>query len=176
MLIYLHGVSSSGKSTIGNALLNHLNNAILIDQDTYYKKIKPVVTFQGDQFYRTSNWDTTDAIDFDTFNHHIENAMNQYSYVIITGFALQDQYMTLKPTLSILLDIGTNPIDKIAKARQISKNYKGEKAVRDFYMVQEVVYPYYQETLQNITGYKVQVYDDQRRPLDEIVNEILEFV
>ncbi len=84
--------------------------------------------------------------------------------------------MTLKPTLSILLDIGTNPIDKIAKARQISKNYKGEKAVRDFYMVQEVVYPYYQETLQNITGYKVQVYDDQRRPLDEIVNEILEFV
>ncbi len=44
MLIYLHGVSSSGKSTIGNALLNHLNNAILIDKDTYYKKIKPVVT------------------------------------------------------------------------------------------------------------------------------------
>lgn len=177
MLIYLHGCSASGKSTIGNALLNHLDNVILIDQDTYYKKIKPVISFQGDKFYTTANWDTADAIDFDVFNYQIGEAIIQYNWVIVTGFALRDQYMTLKPNLSFLLDIGDHPIEKIIKGRQISKNYKEEKAIKDFYMVQEVVYPYYQETLQNITyNYKVQVYNDERKPIEVLVNEILHYI
>ncbi len=170
MLIYLHGVSSSGKSTIANALVNKLPNAMVIDQDSFYKKIKPTVTFKGDQMYTTTNWDTVESIDFNQLNDTITKALNCYHYVIVTGFALRDQYV-IKPNLSILLDIGGNPIKKIALARQVSKGYRGKK---DWYMVEEVVYPYYLETLQHITiDYKISVYDGEKRiPLTNLVDAI----
>lgn len=174
MLIYLHGVSSSGKTSIGNELLNHLDNAILIDQDTYYKKIKPQITFQGDKLYQVANWDTAEAIDFCQLNQVIEEAVKQYRWVIVTGFALRDEYMSLKADISILLDIGKNPIEKIIKARQVSKGYKDEKAIKDQYMVEQVVWPYYQETLKNISyHYKISVFNDKRKLLKDLVKEIL---
>lgn len=177
MLIYLHGVSSSGKSTIANELLNHLENAIVIDQDTFYKKEKPIITFQGDKLYKTANWDTAEAIDFIQFNQKIKNALNSYNYVIVTGFALRDVYMQLKADVSILLNIGDEAINKITKARLTSKGYKGDKAIKDYYMVEQVVLPYYQETLKNITyQYIINVFDNERRLLNDLVYEVLTYL
>ena len=174
MLIYLHGVSSSGKTSIGNELLKHLDNAILIDQDTYYKSLKPQITFVGDKVYTVANWDTAEVIDFNQFNNVIEQALEKYKWVIVTGFALRDEYMRLKADLSILLDIGDHPLCKITAARQVSKGYQGEKAIRDFYMVEKVVLPYYEETLKHITyHYKLKVFNMERRSLKELTKEIL---
>lgn len=183
MLLYLHGISSAGKTSIGKALLNHLNNAILIDQDTYYKKLKPLVTFKGakgpsvkgDQVYTSANWDTHEAIDFIQLNDDIQEAVNLYDYVIVTGFALRPQYMLFKPDLSILLDIGDNALHKIVTARRASKGYAGDKAIKDYYMVSQVVYPYYLETLKEIyVDYVLPVYHlDERIGLKKLIDQVL---
>ena len=186
MLLYLHGISSAGKTSIGKELLKHLPNAILIDQDTYYKKLKPLVTFKGakgpaltgDQVYTSANWDTHEAIDFIQFNDDIQEAVNLYDYVIVTGFALRQPYMLFKPDLSILLDIGDNALHKIVTARRVSKGYSGDKAIKDYYMVSQVVYPYYLETLKEIyVDYVLPVYNqDQRILLKDLVSQILQYM
>lgn len=179
MLIYLHGVSTSGKSTIGSALSKQLTNAIHIDQDTYYKSVKPMVTFEGDKSYVTSNWDTVMAIDFDHFNLVIVKAIEQYSWVIVSGFAMHDELMTLKPDVSFLLDYNiNNPMDKISEQRKISKEYSGEKEEKDYWIVRKVLWPYYQETLKKISyDYNIKMFkEDKRRPIQDIVKEMITYL
>lgn len=168
MLIYIHGISGVGKSFYGSLLNKYLSNSIHIDQDTYYKQTKPLVTFSNnDIIYTASNWDTVESIDFEKFNLAIIDGLNNYDYVIVTGFALRSEYMLLKPTYGFLLHHNMNDAktqSQIIKARLQSKQYKGDKIEKDKWMVIKIVYPYYKETLTLIDyDYKIPVYYNNKR-------------
>lgn len=47
-LIFIHGISSSGKSTIGKLLEKVLGLSHWIDQDTFYLSDKPKVSFDNE--------------------------------------------------------------------------------------------------------------------------------
>ncbi len=175
-LIFIHGISSVGKSTVGSELRKYLNNAILIDQDTFYKINKPYVLL-GNQ--NVPNWDCVEAIDFTSFNNAILDLKNNYNYVIVTGFALREKEMKIKPDINILLDFGLseqNAINTIISGRIVSKNIKTiEKKYKDEMMVKNIVWPYYQETLTKIGNYhRIVVYEhNQRLSIDSILHHII---
>jgi len=179
MLIYIHGISGVGKSFIGNKLQQNLKNSIVIDQDSYYKPNKPTISFTNDNgfIYTASNWDTDDAIDYEQFNLAIINAINQYDYVIVTGFSLKSSLMLLKPAYSFLLYFNMNDKqiqEKMIESRLQSKGFQGEKAEKDKWMVRKVVFPYYQETLKNIEyDYKLPVFINEQRVEGKL---ILQFI
>jgi len=180
-LIFLHGCSGlAGKSTIGALLQQHLTNAAWIDQDVYYKKVKPCITINDKQ---VQNWDCDDAVDYTQFVHDIVQLQKTHDYVIVTGFALRRYLLHIQPDLGFLLECGLSSqvqIDKMIAARQQSKNINSlEKRERDKQMVSSVVYPYYQETLQYIDyDYIIPVwrYDGQRLSKDDIVVVILKLI
>ena len=180
-LIYIHGGSGVGKSTLGNKILEDLNqlygnnSAVLIDQDTFYYKDKPIIEYDN---VKEANWDTLDAIDMNLFNERISEFMKlDFSFVIVTGFALRQ--MHLSANLEILLDYNMTPEnarEKMILARQQSKGYKGEKAIKDRKRVEMIVWPYYEVTLKSLRNFtKIDVFDEkgERIPVETLSGQLL---
>ena len=191
ILIYIHGISTVGKSYIGNEIVKVLSSkeisAIVIDQDTYFKQHKPTVCYTDNHnnTYKSQNFDTLDAVDFSAFSSDIISAMSNYMYVIVTGFAMWSGVMRIKPDMSILLSYGmTNEevIFQVIKTRRISKRLTMDKYTKDEWMVRKVVWPFYEKTLENIIVDKViSIYDinkdsgrHQRTKSHDIVQQILD--
>jgi len=187
-LIFLHGVSSSGKSLIGKELSNRIPNSVWIDQDTFYHKEKPLITFNStgsifsgeDVVYFTEeNWDSEESIDFKSFRNTIKSYLITRKYVIVTGFALREDLMKMKADYSFLLKFDADPnkiIDLITTFRSETKKFKTtEKQGKDYWMVRRVVWPFYLQTLQKIqSSQTVCVYDDKGRiNKDVIINKII---
>lgn len=162
-LIFIHGISTSGKSLIGRELNKILKDSILIDQDEFYVKNKPLITFSNGKIsYTASNLDCDEAIDYVTFKNVIHYNLQLFEYVIVTGFALRSNLLNINSDYSILLE--NNNINRIIKGRQQSKGYQDEKAEKDKWMVIKIIYPYYLETLSKIQyDYKIPVYVNNKR-------------
>src|SRR4029078_10371134 len=180
MLIYINGISSTGKSFLGEELVKCLCNSVTIDQDLYYKKIKPTVTFTDDKGkeYKASNWDCNLSIDNDAFVNDIKYLLTKYTYVIVTGFALRSDELNLEPDLSILLLHDKNSIEHVIKSRRISKRLSVEQYDKDEWMVRKVVWPFYKETLTKLYPYHIiYVYNDNKRVDKQIlINQILKLI
>lgn len=189
-LIFINGITSTGKTTIGKLLVvqQQLKNSFLIDQDSFYKHNKPLITLTDseNQKFTTSNWDCDEAIDFTSLNITIKCKLAQYDYVIVTGFALKSNLITIIPDFSFLLTHSNNSIEltadfiqqNIIETRRQSKGFKGLKADRDEIMVKNVIWPYYLETLTNLYNYHIiAVYRDNKR-IDKtiILKQILDIV
>jgi deoxyadenosine/deoxycytidine kinase len=160
MLIYLHGCSGVGKTTIAKSLAKNLNNAQVIDQDDFYLANKPKILINGQL---KSNWDCLEALDMIKFIETIQNS--KADYIIVTGFALRNMP---KPDLGILLNYNVdNVLDAIIKARA-HKNH-------DLTMIKEVIYPFYLETLKQIYAtHTVDVFNNGVRiDIDDITKKIL---
>ncbi len=172
--IALHGISGSGKTTVGRALAELLG-CPYIDQDSFYLREKPLVRLSDGSEVR--NWDTMEAIDEtrlrDTLSKAERSGRDQDCAYICGGFALRG----LSFDTNVLLQTGDTQEQIIARciaARQQSKGFSGPKAQRDSRMVREVVYPYYCETVSLLTELKVvKVYHgEQRRFVCDLVAEI----
>lgn len=185
-LIYIHGGSGVGKSTLARELQKILgNDCIWIDQDTFYKLEKPTIQYDyQDESGKTinvkeKNWDTLDAISMNHFNGAIMSAISNYKIVIITGFALRPGSLVYTPDVNILLDYGMSPEntrEKMIQARQSSKGYQGEKAYKDRKRVEKVVWPYYEETLKLLGKHEtVKVFDEKGKRIlvKNLVEELL---
>lgn len=192
ILIFIHGISGSGKSTIGKELLDKLPDSIWIDQDTFYRKNKPLITFhlsvndnEGKEILSNNitveNWDCEEAIDFWSFRNKIKKDLMVYKYVIVTGFALREKCMWMKADYSFLLDFDMEPTETlklITKIRSETKFKTEEKKHRDYWMIREVVLPFYTQTLKEIQKSKtITVYDSMGR-IDKsiIVNKIMDVI
>jgi adenylate kinase family enzyme len=156
-LIFIHGISGSGKSTIGKELYTRLHNSVWIDQDQFYRKEKPLITFTNDDnsiYYTTSNWDSEEAIDFESLRAKINELRYKFSYVIVTGFALRLHLLRLKADYSFLLVFNVSDkkaIEIVTKTRMESKQFNtSEKVEKDYWMVRKVVWPFYLDTLEKI--------------------------
>ena len=166
-LIFIHGCSSVGKSFIGRALQFKLEESILIDQDSFFKKDKPLVTIiVNGQDASVSNYDCDEAIDYDKFTSHIKLALGVYKYVIVTGFALRNYLVKCTPDYGFILFLGCEhdmqkTTEKIIKQRRISKKFATqEKIDRDAAMVNQVVLPYFSNTLAHLDcKYHIDVFD-----------------
>lgn len=199
-LIFIHGISSSGKSTIGKLLEKVLGLSHWIDQDTFYLNDKPKVSFdnedansttctQQQKIYTGSNWDCIESIDFDALRYSIIASLCCYEYVIVTGFALRQKELNLTADYSFVLsfDFGiTDVADNVSnletfvtETRKISKKITdNDKQEKDYWMVRKVVHPFYMETLTKIQqSTNICVYRNQER-VDAriIVDDILSYV
>lgn len=181
-LIFIHGVSGSGKSTAAEMLkIMYLPRSALIDQDSFYKQEKPLVTFEGAyrKTYTAENWDCEEAIDFDAFRNVIQEKMRDYLFVIVTGFALRKDLMKISADYSFILKFDLPEKDiifKIIETRIKSKGFTdSEKKRRDYYMVHKVLWPFYLETLnliqpsQEIISYNI----DGRVGMWDIITSIV---
>jgi hypothetical protein len=197
-LIFIHGISSSGKSTIGKLLEKVLGLSHWIDQDTFYFSDKPKVSFDNKDVnsttctqeekktYTGSNWDCIEAIDFDALRYSIIASLCRYEYVIVTGFALRQKELNLIADYSFVLSFdfgnGDDIIDLetfVTETRKISKKITDiDKQEKDYWMVRKVVYPFYLETLTKIQkSTKICVYRNQERvDVRIIVDDILSYV
>jgi len=186
-LVYIHGITTSGKSTIGNLLhkkLLNLNHKVsLIDQDTFYLKEKPNVIFTNNNIkYTQPNWDCIESVDFDKLNKQIKQVLKKNDYVIVTGFALWFMNDELpKPDINILLNYNSKElINEIIRKRVISKfkNSSEERKQIDTYMVKKVVVPFYDETLKHIGNpCKIDIYQSLALKSPEIIcDEIMVFL
>ncbi|HSW76884.1 MAG TPA: hypothetical protein VLG50_07550 [Candidatus Saccharimonadales bacterium] len=182
-LIFISGISGTGKSTIGRLLTSFLSNAIWIDQDLFYKFKKPKIKSPyGD----LDNWDDDDSIDYQQFENRILSAKKQYDHVIVTGFALRHYLLPhINPDYHFLFTFllpvtDENNINYIIRARQQSKNFNTQlKKDKDMWMVIHVVWPYYLKTLLYIDNlYIIKVLDSDYQYIDKfkLVNDILNII
>lgn len=197
-LIFVHGISSSGKSTIGKLLEKVLGLSHWIDQDTFYLSDKPKVSFDNEDVssttstqeekktYTSSNWDCIEAIDFDALRYSIIASLCRYEYVIVTGFALRQKELNLTADYSFVLsfdfgvsDVADNLETFVTETRKISKKITDtDKQEKDYWMVRKVVYPFYVETLTKIQeSTNIYVYrNNERVDVRIIVDDILSYV
>jgi Cdc6-like AAA superfamily ATPase len=176
--IAIHGISGSGKTTIGKALTQELwkkdkrKNFAYIDQDSYYLPEKPMIKLSNGLVCK--NWDTLDALDFGLLRRDL--AMN--NHVVCSGFALRN----LPFDINILLSTGhtdTDVINRCIENRRVSKGLTADRLEKDKLMIREVVYPYFLDTLKSIKiNLKIDVYnsDGSRKSIPEIVNIILSYL
>jgi len=155
-LIYISGISGSGKTTVAQKLDLIIDNSIVIDQDSYFARNKPLVKLSSGE--TVINYDSEEAIRWDHFNEAI--AINLQSYnVIVTGFALRSHKMRLTPNVHFLLinDVlveGKHNIDSLIKTcyteRQNNKRFYGMESEK--FVVPELVVPFYFQTLSCLSG------------------------
>jgi thymidylate kinase len=192
-LIFIHGLSGVGQTTIGNELSRRLNGnisgkSIVIDQDWFYTKMKPSITYERDDgiYVTKSNWDTLESINMEGLNKSIRDGLSIYKYVIVTGFALrQDIFINEKlescmgliniPDVNILLTYNSseNLTEKVQEQRSQSKSLN---VTEDLQRIKKVIIPYYLETLTHIGEYiSIDVFDDKgdRKDVASVVNEIM---
>lgn len=188
-LIFLNGITGTGKTSIGNLLQKSLKNSVVIDQDSFYNKNKPLITLiapndnKYDASFITSNWDCDESINFVLFNNSIKCNLTKYDYVIVTGFSLRSNLMTIMPDLSFLLihNMSDDLIqEKIIESRRQAKGFQGVKAERDIIMVKTVIMPYYKETLTKLyDSHSIDVYSvesGERIDKNNILNKILSYI
>lgn len=193
-LIFIHGVSGSGKSTIGKYIQQKINEyngldtpniCAHLDQDTYYRDKKPFVTFYADDSgkkFTAGNWDCEEAIDYESFTNDILDNLGLYKYVIVSGFALRKDLMRMEADVSFLLkiDLQTEEAKKfISNTRSKSKKFNSiEKREKDYWMVTKIVWPFYMETVDKIQPSTcIVVYDGKGRvDISTVGDTILEVV
>jgi len=187
MLIFISGISGSGKTTVGKALVDHynktnnktnsktnkINNRIFKDQDDFFVDIKPktLPIFNGKT---KSNWDCIEAIDWKSLNQWLFD--HKHANVVFVGFCLRGDLINIIPDEHIHLSLDDNDIEttvnRCANSRIVSKQLnKKQKCDNDEIMVRQVIIPFYLETLKHtkITKY-INVYNNNNRlSVDDLI-------
>jgi len=180
MLIVISGISGSGKTTIGRALVKYFNSFKgandeaykFVDEDSFYLKNKPKVKLSNGLV--VANWDTLEAIDINSLRLTIESSEN----IVLVGFTLTKEIIGEYKSIHFHLSIGDTDevvIRRCVEARKRSKGFRGDKAKIDELVVREVVMPFYKRTLkESDIDFKIDIYDhDKRRSVSEIVEVIM---
>ena len=192
MFLVISGISGSGKSTIGLQLAKSLN-LTYVDLDSFYLPQKPYVTLSINA--KVKNWDTLEALDIEAIKLTIrEKAPNG---LLSVGFTLRDDlFNEFKPYCHIHLSTGQTKdqiIERCIASRQQSKTFStssalllnnnalllSNSALVDKYTVEEVIYPFYVETVTKSTiNHIVEVFDHngQRRKINDIMTEITQML
>lgn len=177
-VIFISGISGSGKSTISNILCKN-NSWIYIDQDWFYKVMKPKIILSNKK--EVSNWDCLEAINWEMMNNYlIESLLSVFKgkIIIICGFCPAfdflkiniNKHIHLKPHNNVNLE------NFCIESRKKSKKLKNEE--QDKLVIKELVIPFYNSILEQ---YKskidkiIEITDStgQRYSCDEIKNKIL---
>lgn len=171
-IIAISGISGAGKTTIGKLLAKRLNG-IYIDQDTFFKKDKPKVKLSDGSV--TSNWDCLDAIDISAFNNKIKEELANNKIIIVGGFALWNEMFDndTKPNIHFHIRI---PRELSLETRLKVKNFTQENRLKQKLIFDELVYPFYQETLKHSEiNYFIEGLDmnGNRKSIDDMINEII---
>lgn len=199
MLVFISGISTSGKTTIGKHFVEcrkeRGENWIFKDLDDFYFKEKPKITLSNGQ--TISNWDCYDAIDYDAAKKWLEETLfsDAGQNVCFVGFALSTARLGFQPVLHFHLSFCKMQMDTLEGActfnekvvahmvacnRQFSKGFKGKKAENDALMVREVLMPFYKENLKEIASSaiytQVMTPDGRRSEKTNICNGISAFV
>lgn len=103
-IIGITGGSGSGKSTVVKRIKERYPNAVLIEQDNYYKS----ASFVNNNNITAYNFDHPDAFDMDLLLSNIQDLksgkscrMPQYDFVHHTR---RDEYITVEPSSIIIID------------------------------------------------------------------------
>lgn len=103
-IIGITGGSGSGKSTVVKRIKERYPNAVLIEQDNYYKS----ASFVNNNNITAYNFDHPDAFDMDLLLSNIRDLksgkscrMPQYDFVHHTR---RDEYITVEPSSIIIID------------------------------------------------------------------------
>lgn len=170
MLYLISGLSGTGKTTLGRYAANLLG-AQFIDQDTFYRKEKPLVVLSNG--IRTRNWDCIEAIDWEKMETEVLNALEQ-SYVVLVGFALREENLSRlsswKTKEHIELIYGDQELARCKAARATAKTID---PLKDHHIVEELVFPFYLETrTKSKYDRTVCVYHgDERKSIEELCTE-----
>jgi len=171
ILVAISGLSGTGKSTLceegsprqtdrGNpscvpdaeGLPNIFSDAIFIHEDDYFVSEKPLVKLSNGE--ETRNWDCREAINFTFFNSRIESSLKESKLVILDGFMLPDDLLTIKPDIHILLvhlsaiELAEGTTSSTVERRVIEARRKTKPGARyDDLVVRELVMPAYASTI-----------------------------
>ena len=103
-IIGITGGSGSGKSTVVKRIKERYPNAVLIEQDNYYKS----ATFVNNHNITAYNFDHPDAFDMDLLLSNLKDLkdgkcckMPQYDFV---HHKRRDEYVVVKPSSIIIID------------------------------------------------------------------------
>lgn len=170
-IIAVSGISGAGKSTIGKLISEKLHG-IYIDQDWFFKKDKPRVKLSDGSI--TSNWDCKEAIDLKAMNNRIRQELKNNKPIIIGGFALWDEFFDPDITPNIQFHIKI-PKDLSLETRLKVKNFTPETRRKQELIFNELVYPFYLETLKHskIDHFVEGLENGKRRSIDEMIKEIM---
>jgi len=155
-LIFISGISGSGKTTVGKRLEALIENVILIDQDNFFTRSKPFVKLSSGE--PVINYDSELSIRWNDLNDAIRINLESHN-VIVTGFALRKNRIAFIPHYHFLLirDIlvngkhNTKTLEKFCyEDRQLSKRFNGKESEK--LIVPELLVPFYFETLTLLPG------------------------
>ena len=169
-LYLLQGLSGVGKTHLGKYAATKLA-AVFIDQDSYYKKVKPEVTLSDGTIVK--NWDCVAALDWEKMENEVMGLL-QKSDVVLAGFALRDDHLgklsTYVPQRRIELVYGDQELSRCKAARKKAKNINED---RDALVIQELVIPFYMETKARGRFDKlVRVYEgEERKSVEKLYKE-----
>jgi adenylate kinase family enzyme len=170
-IIAISGISGAGKTTIGRIIAKKIG-AVYIDEDWFFKKEKPLIHLSNGSVVR--NYDTDEAIDIVRMNQTIRDKLSLGIPIIIAGFALKDYFFDqdTKPTLHFHIKI---PKEISLETRLKVKKFSLYARKNEYYMFNEIVYPYYLESLKvSKINYFIDGMNQQhkRRKLSDMILEI----
>lgn len=193
-IIAISGLSGTGKTTLGKKLVEYFNSClkfyqssrkypeddyqkwIFIDQDSFYKKDKPLIRLKSGK--QVKNWDSLEAIDFQLFNDTVISYLLQGKNIIVVGFALWKEYLHFDINYHILLSFGD--IRKMKEENEIRCFYYRQQSKKidpqkEIEMIQELVIPFYVETLQHLSiDQVIDTFhlDGKRKTIEGMLSEI----
>lgn len=183
MLVFISGLSGTGKTTIGKAVVKNLNEGdkknrwIFKDQDDFFIPPKPKVKLSNGKY--KSNWDSIDSIDWVSTNRWLSNHIQHN--IVLVGFCLRYDRIEYKPNYHIHLSYSENSELMTTRCIDARLQSKGsylttpEKIREDQLMVREVIIPFYQETMEHSTvTNRIEVYtdDNNRIGIDVLVDTV----
>jgi hypothetical protein len=183
MLMFISGVSTSGKTTIGKELVKQRTEIgedwVFKDLDDFYFDKKPIIKLSNGK--EKENWDCFEAIDYGKLNEWLEKQIKGHN-VFLVGFALSKEYIRLPCNLHFhltLVDYDHHGFDEkevthlVAQNRQLTKGFKGDKAQDDVLMVKEVLIPFYKKIFEELDVFtiviRVTLPEGGRKPLKGLV-------
>ena len=172
-LVFLSGLSGTGKTTIGKAFVEKYKDEgwIFKDQDDFFRDEKPKVTLSNGSV--KSNWDCKEALDFQAINEWLYEHRDEN--VMFVGFALIPKWVFIEPTVYIDLSYDGDYDERCIENRKKSKGYEGKKAEDDILMVKEVIMPFYIYIIKNesVETKVISVYiKNKRKTVEILVNEV----
>ena len=150
LIIFISGLPACGKMRLAKTIHKDFNLKI-IDQFDYYKEEYDVITQLKDGT-KLINWYTDDAIDWEKLNNVIDESKDG---LIVVGFSLPDNRITVKPDYHIHLNISKQVC--MEKRKKFVTKHK-DKHPEEFKIIgtpteklkmNQLIFPYYLESTKN---------------------------